>query len=76
MGNATLFKKLKKYLPEYDIERLKLNLVLKGSIVMCYCIVDICTNYNGTQEEENEVSRLLSLLCQNHFKTIDSKTLK
>lgn len=76
MGNATIFKKLKKYLSDYDIERLKLNLVLKGSIVMCYCIVDICKNYNSTQENEDEVSRLLSLLCENHFKKIDSKTLK
>lgn len=76
MGNATIFKKLKKYLSEYDITRLKLNLVLKGSVVMCYTIVDICKNYNSTQENENDVAILLAMLCQNHFKTIDSKTLK
>lgn len=76
MKSETILKQLSVYLPAYDIERLRLNLVLKGSIVMCLAISDIAKKYTGTQNDEKEVSRLLSTLCKNHFRTIDSKTLK
>lgn len=75
MGNATILKKLSKYLALYDVERLKLNLVLKGSIIMCLAITDIVKNYNSTQENENEVAHLLSNLCSNHFKAPEQKKI-
>ena len=76
MRSATILKRLSNYLTIYDIERLKLNLVLKDTILICYTIVDICKNYNSTQENEDKVCALLSELCRNHFNAVDSKTLK
>lgn len=73
MKSETILKQLGPYLSSHDVERLRLNLVLKGSIVMCYAIYDITKNIRCSQEDENIISELLSRLCHNHFKTIDSK---
>jgi hypothetical protein len=67
MSTKQLFEKLSKYLSPVDVERIKINMALKGSIVMCLAIADICKSYNSTQENEKEVSRLLSMICKRHF---------
>lgn len=67
MKSETILKELSKYLTRHDVERLRMNLVLKGSIVMCLAIADISKHYNPPQEEERIVSDLLSKLCKNHF---------
>lgn len=75
MKSETILKQLSIYLSAHDVERLRLNLVLKGSIIMCLAISDITKKYTGTQNNEKEVSRLLSALCKNHFRNKDSSTL-
>lgn len=70
MHTKTILKKLSNYLEPVDVERLKLNMALPGSIIMCLCVSDIAKNYNSTQEKEEEVAQLLSALCSKHFKTV------
>ena len=67
MRSETILKELSSYLSKQDIERLRMNMVLKGSIVICLAIADISKHYNPPQEEERIVSDLLSKLCKNHF---------
>lgn len=70
MHTKTILNKLSEYLEPVDVERLRLNMALPGSIVMCLCVSDIAKNYNSTQEKEEEVARLLSALCNKHFKIV------
>jgi hypothetical protein len=72
MRTKQVIEELAKYLPPDEVEQLKINMALPGSIVMCLCIADITRNYNSTPEREKEVSRLLSALCNIHFKTISA----
>lgn len=67
MKSETILKHLLFYLSPHDVERLRMNLVLKGSIVMCLAIADITKHYRCSQEDEKKVSELLSKLCKNHF---------
>lgn len=67
MKSETILKKLSSYLSRHDVERLRMNLVLKRSIVICLAIADISKHYNPGEEEERIVSDLLSQLCKNHF---------
>lgn len=71
MSTKTILKRLAEHLEPVDVERLRLNLALPGSIVMCLAVSDIVKNFNSTQEKEDEVARLLSALCSKHFKTVN-----
>lgn len=68
MESETILSQLSFYFSPNDIERLRLNLALKGSVVMCLAIADITKHYRCSEEDEKRVSDLLSKLCHNHFK--------
>ena len=68
MRTKQIIKKLAEHLEPFDVERLKLNMALPGSVVMCLCVADIVKSYNSTPEKEEEVARLLSALCNKHLK--------
>jgi len=67
MSTNEIFRRLSNYLNPVDIERIKLNMALKGSIVICLAIADITKGYSLNEENEKEVSRLLSMICKRHF---------
>ena len=42
----------------------------RGSIQICMTVNQIIMDYEDTPEREEEVTRLLELLCKNHFREV------
>ena len=70
MKTKQILKELEGYLSRQLIYELKSFLVLKGKIIICLTVADIIKTYNSTQENEDIVCQLLSLLLRNHFNSI------
>ncbi len=65
-----ILKRLKFYLSEYHYSLIRLSMALEGDITLCASIADLIKQYNSSEEDEAQVSILLSQLCKEHFKNV------
>ncbi len=71
MKTKAIFNKLLELgISQTTIYSLEMQASCVGDIGIVLGLARIVENYEGTREQEDEVCKLLSLLCKNHFKNV------
>ena len=70
MKKKKLLQVLKTYLSDYHYSLIRLGLTIEGDITFCSSVTDIIKEYNSTEDNEAQVSAILSQLCKEHFKNV------